>query len=444
MAKGKSIRILIPDCNLQNVIEVTMPSWDGIAFRIKREYLHTAKDIAALKQCGVYFLYGATKTSAGEYSQKVYVGQGVLRQNGKGVFWRIKEHDLQTEDYWSEAIAFVDTKKEWGKTEISYLENRFANMILAAKKNQKNYEVVNGNTPNPGNVTRAKQWELDDYIEGATLILQVLGYDFFMTEPSFISKTLPEISATVTPKNMVNDPKVSERKTPKELNSNINDSFPFKVGRVMSCAFREALSTGLLKDQLMFLESKDASKLFKTRGNQVIAVGEKPNRDSSGKNRFAKEPVLFQGKKYWITTQVWENGLCNLLLFLEKHGMSRKKIEKLCRHPRCKSQPGCRGGKEKQLKYESFFEFLRKTMCRNSASNYASSFRALNAILIEHGVIEAPLSNTITNQKLEEVKKYISLNKDFLSYNKKHHYSRSAAFKKFLEYLSVCNELITM
>ena len=85
MAKGKSIRILIPDCNPKNVIEVTMPSWDGIAFRIKRDYLQTAKDIVALKQCGVYFLYGVEKTSDGMFLQKIYVGQGVLRQNGKGV-----------------------------------------------------------------------------------------------------------------------------------------------------------------------------------------------------------------------------------------------------------------------------------------------------------------------------------------------------------------------
>lgn len=442
MAKGKSIRILIPECNLQNAIEVTMPSWDGIAFCIKREYLQAAKDIAALKQCGVYFLYGTTKTSAGVYSQKVYVGQGVLRQNGKGVFWRIKEHDLQTEEYWTEAIAFVDSKKEWGKTEISYLENRFTNMILSAKKGQKNYEVVNGNTPNPGNVTRAKQWELDDYIEGATLILQVLGYDFFETEHSLISPHHPKTPAMVSPKHTANVPKGSERKISKALNS--IDCFPFKVGKVMSCAFREALSTGLLRDQLMFLESKEASKLFKTRGNQVIVAGEKPNRDTGGKNRFAKEPVLFQGETYWITTQVWENGLCNILSFLEQHGMTRKTIESLCQHPRCDMQLGRRKKAHIRLKYESFFDFLRKTMCKNSASNYASSFRALNAMLIEHDIIEDSLSKSITNQKLEEVKRYVSLNKDFLAYNKKHHYSRSAALKKFLEYINVCDESDTL
>lgn len=442
MGKGKSIRIIIPDGNLQNAIEITMPSWDGIAFRIKREYLQTAKNITELKQCGVYFLYGKEKTSSGMCLQKVYVGQGVLRQNGKGVFWRIKEHDVPTEQYWTDAIAFVDNKKEWGKTETSYLENRFTNLVLDAKRQQKHYEVVNGNNPNPGNVTRAKQWELDDYIEGARIILQILGYDFFTVEKNSISEEQFSIGAKGTSNCKAQVSKDS--KQPNDFDSNAKNNFPFKIGKVMSCAFREALATGLLKDQIRFLESKAASRLFKTRGNRVIVSGTKPDRDSNGRNRFAKDPVQFHGKTYWITTQVWENGLGNLLSFLEQNGMPNQKVEEICRKSEYKAQLKCAKKSEHQPSAKSFFDYLKGSMCKRTASNYASSFRLLETQLKRNGIITIAISNDITDQKLDEIKTYISSDKEFQAYNKLHHYSLSAAFGKYLEYLNTSKTTLIM
>ena len=52
-------------------------------------------------------------------------------------------------DYWTEAVVFTTSNNSFGPTEISYLENRFCNLAIAANR----YEVKNGNDPTSGNIT---------------------------------------------------------------------------------------------------------------------------------------------------------------------------------------------------------------------------------------------------------------------------------------------------
>ena len=183
MQKKQALKVVPVDGDMTHVLGVSLRPGNGMAFLIKREMLSIAKDIAALKQCGIYFLYGEVKQE-GKLIRKVYVGQAVSRKNGEGVFCRIKEHDSDkpSERFWTDAIAFVDRNNEWGPTEISYLENRFAELIYLAKKDSAFYELANGNTPNPGYVTKDMQWDLESYIEDAKTILQTLRYDFFDKE----------------------------------------------------------------------------------------------------------------------------------------------------------------------------------------------------------------------------------------------------------------------
>ena len=84
---------------------------------------------------------------------------------------------------------------------------------------------------------------------------------------------------------------------------------------------------------------------------------------------------------------------------------------------------------------ETFFDYLKRTMCKNSASNYSSAFRALEKKLLECKVITEPLASDISIESLDAVRKYVSSNNEFLTYNKLHHYSRSAAWEKFEKYL---------
>jgi hypothetical protein len=108
-------------------------------------------------------------------------------------------------------------------------------------------------------------------------------------------------------------------------------AFPHKVGRVMLFAFSEALHRGLFKPRdIKFLLSAEAGRAFKTRGYPVLAPESYPRIDQHGINRFAKQTVECNGKRFLVTTQVYREGLPAILSYLNQHGMSNDDVVKLC------------------------------------------------------------------------------------------------------------------
>ncbi|WP_237076143.1 MULTISPECIES: GIY-YIG nuclease family protein [unclassified Neglectibacter] len=107
----------------------------------------------------------------------VYIGQAGARKNGEGILNRLREHKRNPEkDYWAEAVVFTTSNNSFGPTEISYLENRFCNLAIAANR----YEVKNGNDPTSGNITEEKESELEEFIDFAKLIMGTLGHKVFV------------------------------------------------------------------------------------------------------------------------------------------------------------------------------------------------------------------------------------------------------------------------
>lgn len=128
---------------------------------------------------------------------------------------------------------------------------------------------------------------------------------------------------------------VSKSRKIKKENSSLNQSeqssFPYKVGRVMLFAFSYALANNLFSSKdVKYLLSRDASSFFKTRGYPVLAPFSFPHKDDHGVVRFAKKAIECRGKKYWITTQVYKDGLANILKYLNDHKLSMDKIVSLC------------------------------------------------------------------------------------------------------------------
>lgn len=171
--RGKSIQLFLMDGEASGRIKCTLANWTGVAFKIPRTELDKCKDRDDLKQSGVYFLFGTSdETGKGV----VYIGQAGARKNGEGILNRLQEHKRNPEkDYWTEAIVFTTSNNSLGATEISYLENRFCNMALAANR----YEVRNGNDPNPGNITEEKESEMEEFIDYAKVIMGTLGHKLF-------------------------------------------------------------------------------------------------------------------------------------------------------------------------------------------------------------------------------------------------------------------------
>lgn len=189
MSRGKSINLFLMDGDAGERIKCTLANWTGIAYKIPRTELERCKDRDDLKQSGVYFLFGMSdETSRGV----VYIGQAGARKNGEGILNRLQEHKRNpNKDYWTEAVVFTTSNNSFGPTEISYLENRFCNLAIEAKR----YEVKNGNDPTPGNITEEKKSEMEEFIDYAKVIMGVLGHKLF--EPiSQASADTPEASVT--------------------------------------------------------------------------------------------------------------------------------------------------------------------------------------------------------------------------------------------------------
>lgn len=171
--RGKSINLFLMDGDPSGRIKCTLANWTGVAYKIPRTELDKCKGRDDLSQSGVYFLFGISDQTG---EAVVYIGQAGVRKNGEGILYRLQEHKRNPDkDYWTEAVVFTTSNNSFGPTEISYLENRFANMAITAKR----HLVKNGNDPTLGNITEEKESELEEFIDYAKIVMGTLGHKIF-------------------------------------------------------------------------------------------------------------------------------------------------------------------------------------------------------------------------------------------------------------------------
>ena len=198
LKRGKSINFYLMDGTPTGRIKCTLANWTGLAYKIPRLDLDLCKERSDLKQSGVYFLFGETDQTE---DSVVYIGQAGARKNGEGILYRLQEHKRdENKDYWTEAVVFTTSNNSFGPTEISYLENRFRNMAVSAKR----YIVKNGNDPTPGNVTEEKESELEEFIDYAKIVMGTFGYKLFVPLLQVIEPILiPHDTITSKPQKFV-------------------------------------------------------------------------------------------------------------------------------------------------------------------------------------------------------------------------------------------------
>ncbi len=189
--RNRSINLLLMDEVANGLVKCSLANWTGLTYKIPRTELDKCKEIPALKQTGVYFLFGRSDETGEEV---VYVGQAGIRKNGEGILLRLLEHRKnEKKDYWTEAVVFTTSNDSFGPTEISYLENQFCNMAKVANR----YTVKNSNDPTPGNITEEKKCELDEFIDFSTTIMRTLGHQVFEPLVSNEKVDSDNVSSTV-------------------------------------------------------------------------------------------------------------------------------------------------------------------------------------------------------------------------------------------------------
>lgn len=265
--RGKSINLFLMDGTPSGRIKCTLANWTGVAYKIPRTELDNCKGRDDLSQSGVYFLFGISDQTG---KNVVYIGQAGVRKNGEGILYRLQEHKRKSdEDYWTEAVVFTTSNNSFGPTEISYLENRFANMAIAANR----YVVKNGNDPTPGNITEEKESELEEFIDYAKIVMGTLGHKVFesLTEV----KTPNETDSTVSPSNeLVLHLKRKSRKSGQTIEANCKQT-----------------ADGFVVLKGSHIELNDSNSI----PIGIKEVRQKANVDDSG---ILQEDVLFKSPSY--------------------------------------------------------------------------------------------------------------------------------------------------
>ena len=109
-----------------------------------------------------------------------------------------------------------------------------------------------------------------------------------------------------------------------------------RIGQVAKSVFPVLFSEKKVSDEdVAFLLSKKAERMFKTRSNPVLkeikkdAVAEA--KDGKGRKRFYSDIVLsHRGKSYLLTSQWFKEGLDFLVSWLAARGIDDKRIGELC------------------------------------------------------------------------------------------------------------------
>ena len=286
MARGKSISVYLIDGTANGKIKAQISNWNGIAYKIPRELLSECKDFEAFKQSGVYFLFGY---------KSVYVGQAEVRKTGKGIHQRIVDHETDKyKDAWDEVVIFTTKDNSLGRTDISYLENRFYNKAKDAKR----YNLQNGNEPTIGTVTEEKESELEEFMDYAELILGALGYKVF--EPVTDQPTAVPVPGLVNP-------------TEKKVQVPPLPDGDMKIGAYVRTAMRALGEAGYSFDDstlAAMFTSEWAKEHFHTEKPfmKEYIEGKTDNKGPEGKYvRFWSEIFSFGNRKVYISKEWFES-----------------------------------------------------------------------------------------------------------------------------------------
>lgn len=251
MGRGKSINLFLMDGTATGRMKCTLANWTGVAYKIPRTALDLCKERDDLKQSGIYFLFGTSDQTG---NNVVYVGQAGARKNGEGLLYRLQEHKRNPDkDYWTEAVVFTTSNNSFGPTEISYLENRFCGLALAANR----YEVKNGNDPTHGNITEEKESELEEFVDNARIVMGTLGHKVF--EPLVAEKAAADADVTVP-----NDEPILyfNRTNLKATGRHTSDGFVVFKGSAVSPALQKSCPENVIKLRNRYKEKIDANHIL--------------------------------------------------------------------------------------------------------------------------------------------------------------------------------------
>lgn len=162
-AQAKIINMLLYDGSLSGVIRIEDSTWNsGELFSAPRDSASALMETGACNRYGVYLLLS---------QEKVYVGQS------SDLARRITQH-LTGKEWWESVIILTTRDDTLNRSDIDYLEYVLIEKAFAIQK----LDCDNKKSGNPPKVDIFKKTLLNQYLEEALFLMQLIGVRVFSPE----------------------------------------------------------------------------------------------------------------------------------------------------------------------------------------------------------------------------------------------------------------------
>lgn len=180
MAKAKTINLLLNDGTLKGVISMEDSSWNkGELYSAPRESIDALVLSEACSKYGVYLLLS---------EDMVYVGQA------SDLSKRIKQHTIG-KSWWERVVILTTSDDSLNRSDIDYIE---ASLISKASEVGR-LDCDNKTMGNKQKVSKFREVELEQYLEEALFLLELIGVTVFC--PSTSKKLTKQSTLLSTVKN---------------------------------------------------------------------------------------------------------------------------------------------------------------------------------------------------------------------------------------------------
>ena len=177
MAQAKTISLLLDDGSLKGVITIEDSSWNkGELYSAPRESVDNLISTDVCSKFGVYLLLS---------EDKVYVGQA------SDLSIRIRQHKIGKE-WWERVVVLTTSDNSLTRADLDYIE---ADLIAKASSVGK-LDCDNKNMGNKQNLSRFRKVEMQQYLEEALFLLELIGITVFCDSPKK-RKTKTELISSV-------------------------------------------------------------------------------------------------------------------------------------------------------------------------------------------------------------------------------------------------------
>ena len=280
--KAKTIKMLLYDGSLDGVTNISDSAWDsGKMYSAPRDSINALIAHADCKKYGVYLLLS---------DNQVYVGQAIDLER------RTKQH-LTDKLWWNQVVLMTTKDDSFNASDIDYLEARLIGLAGEAAQSDSD----NKKKGNRQKVDEFRQAELEQYLEEALFLLELIGVRVFK-----------DLLNTENRKPSKNNKKSSK------IHNKCSNKPPLPDESLGPCvfvktAFKNLLESGyrFSEEQISIFSSVEGSKIITSRNLPLFWLLKSDETrlsfDKNIKSRYWKDEFISGNYRFLLFSQWYDN-----------------------------------------------------------------------------------------------------------------------------------------